>query len=310
MTVTKEIFMHPDFSKDFSYTFCEMLENIIDAEFDKGDETDFDFIDECADAINALRSGDNAQILPVISRKEFLKKIGFNSGRKFGILISACAAIAVIVLAGGQINAFENITVIQTLSSAVSELFNGEKQVETTASSTTATTTKKASDVVTTEKVLELIGIIVETDDSFKTEYYVGENFSADGIKVLGEYDNGEKRVIGDYIAKASEDFGSQAGYEKIEITAGGFSKNIEVRVIESVETKKLTSIYATFPDETDLTKIQVYAVYSNGDERELSADEYTVTHEENGSLFRKYITVTIEYEGCSCSFDVEKEEQ
>ncbi len=81
------------------------------------------------------------------------------------------------------------------------------------------------------------------------------------------------------------------------------------MRVIESVETKKLTSIYATFPDETDLTKMQVYAVYSNGDERELSADEYTVTREQNGSLFRKYITVTVEYEGCSCSFNVEKEE-
>lgn len=298
MTVTREILMHPDFITEFTYELCEMLEKIIDAEFEKGDETDFDFIDECADAINALRSGDNAQILPVISRRDFLKKIGLKTERRFGILISACAAAAIIILAGGQIKVSENITVLQALSGFVSELMNGEAQVETT-----------AHPVTTTEKASELINISIETDENFKTEYYVGEKFSAEGIKVFGEYDNGEKRIIKDYKVKASGDFGNRAGYEKIKITAGGFAKTVEVRIIENIETKKLTSIYAVFPDEINPESMQVFAVYSNGDERELSADEYTVTREQNGSLFKKYVTVTVEYEGCSCSFNVEKEE-
>lgn len=298
MTISKEILMHPDFITEFSYKLCKMLENIIDDEFEKGDETDFDFIDECADAINALRSGDNTQILPVISRRDFLKKIGLKTERRFGILISACAAAAIIILAGGQIKVSENITVLQALSGVVSELMNGEAQVETT-----------APPVTTTEKASELINISIETDENFKTEYYVGEKFRADGIKVFGEYDNGERKLVGDYSVKVPDDFGIKSGYEIIEISLAGFTETVRVRVIETVETKKLTSIYAVFPDEINPESMQVYAVYSNGDERELSADEYTVTREQNGSIFKKYVTVTVEYEGCSCSFNVEKEE-
>lgn len=298
MTISKEMLMHPDFITEFSYKLCKMLENIIDDEFEKGDETDFDFIDECADAINALRSGDNTQILPVISRREFLKKVGLKTERRFGILISACAAAAIIILAGGQIKVSENITVLQALSGIVSELFKDENHVKATQPETT------------TEKIRKLINISIETTDGFKTEYYVGEKFGAKGIKVFGEYDNGEKLLVNDYAVNVSDDFGKEAGYETVIISVGDFSSTLEVRIIESLETKKLTSIYAVFPDEINPESMQVFAVYSNGDERELSEDEYTVTREQNGSIFKKYVTVTVEYEGCSCSFNVEKEEQ
>lgn len=300
MTVTGEILMHPDFITEFTYKLCEMLEKIIDAEFEKGDETDFDFIDECADAINALRSGDNAQILPIISRRAFLKKVGLKSGHGFRAVVAACAAIAVITAFAAQFEIKENVTVVQVLSGMVSELFNSEKPADVPA----------VPEITTTQKTSELISISIETDENFKTEYNVGEKFRVDGIKVFGEYDNGERKLVGDYSVKVPDDFGIKSGYEIIEISLGGFTETVRVRVIETVETKKLTSIYATFPDETDLTKMQVYAVYSNGDERELSADEYTVTREQNGSIFKKYVTVTVEYEGCSCSFNVEKEEQ
>jgi len=55
MTVSREILMHPDFMADLADELCESLEALIDAEFEKGDEADFDFIDECANAINAIR---------------------------------------------------------------------------------------------------------------------------------------------------------------------------------------------------------------------------------------------------------------
>lgn len=300
MTVTKEILMQQDFITNLSDELCNMLENIIDAEFDKGDETDFDFIDECADAINALRSGNNAQILPIISRRAFLKKVGLKSGHGFRVVVAACAAIAVITALAVQFEIKENVTVVQVLYGMVSELFNSEKPADVPA----------VPEITTTQKTSELISISIETDENFKTEYDVGEKFRADGIKVFGEYDNGERKLINDYSVTVPDDFGKKPGYEIIEISLGGFTETVRVRVIETVETKKLTSIYAVFPDETDLTKMQVYAVYSNGDERELSADEYTVTREQIDSLFRKYVTVTVEYEGCSCSFNVEKEEQ
>lgn len=314
MTVSREILMHPDFMANLAEELCGMLEAIIDAEFDKGDDTDFDFIDECADAINAIRSGDDAQILPLVSRKDFLKKVGVKSERKFKVLVAAASAIAILFTAGTQIEVEENLSIVQALSGIVSEFFSDIKQVETTTQPATTTST------TTTEKSPELINISVETTPDFKTEYYVGEKFNDKGLKVFAEYDNGERMLvrIDDYTVEVSDRFGTEPKYETVKITAAGFTKTLEVRIIESLETKKLTSIYAIFPDDftftaddlnkIDLSEMQVYAVYSNGEERELTADEYTVETEIEKHLFEENAFVTVGYEECSCSFMVFKE--
>ncbi|MGN0573263.1 MAG: bacterial Ig-like domain-containing protein, partial [Acutalibacteraceae bacterium] len=57
-----------------------------------------------------------------------------------------------------------------------------------------------------------------------------------------------------------------------------------------------------------DLSEMQVYAVYSDGSERELTADEYSVETEREKTLFKENVTVTVSYEGCSCSFKVFEE--
>lgn len=317
MKVSREILMHPDFMENLADELCSMLEALIDAEFEKGDNTDFDFIDECADAINAIRSGDNAKILPLISRKDFLEKVGIKTEHKFKVLVAACAAIAILFTAGTQIEIEEDITIAQALSGIVSDFFTNEKQVEVTTQP--ATTTKKAI-VTTTEKTPSLINISVETTPEFKTEYYVGEKFSDKGLKVFGEYDNGERILVrlDDYIVDVSDSFGTEPKYETVRISVGDFSQTLEVRVIESIETKKLTSVYAVFPDDFDFTAknlnsidlsgMQVYAVYSNGDEAELTADEYTVETEIEKSLFKEEAFVTVSFEECSCSFMVYKE--
>lgn len=311
MTVSREILMHPDFMTNLADELCIMLEAIIDAEFDKGDDTDFDFIDECADAINAIRSGDESQILPLISRKDFLKKVGIKTESKFKIWIAACAAIAILFTAGTQIEVEENVSIVQALSGIVSDFFTNTKQVEelTTQPVTTAT-----------EKEASLINISVETTPKFKTEYYVGEKFSDNGLKVFGEYDNGEKRLvrIEDYTVEVSDTFGTQPKYETVKIIAAGFTQTLEVRIIESIETKKLNSVYAIFPEDftftakdlnnIDLSQMQVYAVYSNGDETELTANEYKLDIEIEKNFLKEEAFVTISYEGCSCSFMVFKE--
>lgn len=309
MTVSREILMHPDFMTNLADELCAMLEALIDAEFDKGDDTDFDFIDECADAINAIRSGDESQILPLISRKDFLKKVGIKTESKFKILIAACAAIAILFTAGTQIEVEENISIVKALSGIVSDFFTNEKQVEATTTQLAPTT------AATTEKEASLINISIETTPDFKTEYYVGEKFSNKGIKVFGEYDNGERMLvrIDDYAIEVSDSFGTQPKYETVKITVGSFTQTLEVRVVESNETKKLTSIYAIFPEDFDFTandlnninlsEMRVYAVYSNSDEAELSADEYTVETETERHLFEENAFVTVSYEGCSCSF-------
>lgn len=306
MTISREILMHPDFMTNLADELCTMLEAIIDAEFDKGDDTDFDFIDECADAINAIRSGDESQILPLISRKDFLKKVGIKTERKFKIWIAACAAIAILFTAGAQIEVEENVSIVQALSGIVSDFFTNTKQIEEVTTQPLTTTTEKES---------SLINISVETTPDFKTEYYVGEKFSDNGLKVFGEYDNGERRLVrvDDYTVEVPDSFGTEPKYETVKITVGDFTQTLEVRIIETVETKKLTSIYVVFPDDFDFTannlnnidlpEMQVYAVYSNGDETELSTDEYTVEKEIEKNLFEENAFVTVSYEGCSCSF-------
>ncbi len=307
ITVSKEILMHPDFMTNLADELCTMLEALIDAEFDKCDDTDFDFIDECADAINAIRSGDESQILPLISRKDFLKKVGIKTERRFKVLIAAAAAIAILFTAGTQIEVEENISIVQALSGIVSDFFTNEKQIE-------ATTTQRAT---ATEKTPKLINITVETTPEFKTEYYVGEKFINEGIRVFAEYDNGERILvrIDDYTVEVSDSFGTEPKYETVKIITAGFTQTLEVRIIESLETKKLTSIYAIFPDDfnftaedlnaVDLSEMQVYAVYSSGDEKALGFDEYTIEKEYKKSLFDKTLTVTVSFEGCSCSFTI-----
>lgn len=311
MTVSREILMHPDFITNLADELCTMLETIIDAEFEKGDDTDFDFIDECADAINAIRSGDESQILPLVSRKDFLKKVGVKTESKFKVLIAACAAIAILFTAGTQIEVEENVSIVQALSGIVSDFFTNTKQVEEITTQPVTTTT---------EKEASLINISVETTPDFKTEYYVGEKFSDKGLKVFGEYDNGEKQLvrINDYTVEVSDSFGTEPKYETVKITAAGFTQTLEVRIIESIETKKLNSVYAIFPEDftftakdlnnIDLSEMQVYAVYSDGSERELTAEEYTVETKHEKTLFDENVTVTVSYKGCSCSFRVFKE--
>ncbi len=313
MTMTKEILMHPDFLCDLADELCEMLEALIDAEFEKGDETDFDFIDECADAINAIRSGDGTQILPVISRKDFLKKVGIKTESKIKVLVAACAAVAVICTAGTQIEVKENVTIAQAFSGIVSNLFVKSFSKEET------TQPETASDAPQTEEAV-IVGISIETTADFKTEYIVGESFSSNGLKVFAEYSNGERKLVTakSFALRIPETFAERAGYETVVISAEGFEELLEVRVIDGIKTPKLNSVYALFPENftftakdlnnIDLSQMQVFAVYSNGEEKELTAEEYNVEIEIEKQLFKQKANITVSFESCSCSFTVFKE--
>lgn len=313
MTISKEILMHPDFTENLADKLCEMLEALIDAEFEKGDNTDFDLIDECADAINAIRSGDALQILPLISRRDFISKVSGSSHKAVKAAAAVCAAIALIIGTNAFLSKTNNINIFEEVAGFFNEIFTDEPvKIEITAPEETQTQAQTEAPIIT--------GISVETNDSFKDEYYVGEEFSTDGITVFAEYDNGERKVLkkSDYIVVVSSDFGETAKYETVTVHKGSFKEYLEVRIIDSISTKKLSSIYALFPedftftakdlDDINLDEMQVYAVYSSGDEAELSAGEYEVSIEKEKRLFEEYAAVTVTHKGCSCSFMVYKE--
>lgn len=326
ITVSKEILLHPDFTENLAEILCEMLEEIMDEAFEN-DEINFDFIDECAAVINAIRSGDTAHILPVISRKEFFEKLNIKTNGKFGIAAASVAAAILVLIAGMQIKTEENVSVISSLSGFVSEFFSKEKTFEETTTTPEKTTipqkekvTEKetVTDVITQENI-EIENISLETTPDFRTEYYVGEKFNNKGIKVFAEYTNGERKLIQskDYTVEVSKTFGTEAKYETVTIKANGFTERLTVRVIENTSTKKLNSIYAAFPDTFDFTaedlenfrcdSMQVYALYSDGSERELKKGEYVVSYEHTKKLFKETLNITVEYEDCFCTFAVSK---
>ncbi len=316
ITLNKEILMHPDFGSDFENELCLFLENLIDAEFEKGDDTDFDFIDECADAINAIRSGDISACLPVISRKDFMSKVSkISSGSKVKIAVAICAVFAIIFGANTVIKNTTDTDIINIATGFIGRFFSDEtKPIELTY---VPSTTQKENQTET--KAPAIIGISVKTDESFKNEYFAGETFSSKGLTVYAEYDNGEKLILrkGEYTVTVSSDFGKTAKYETVTVQAESFTETIEVRVIETVETKKLSSIYASFPEDFDFTAkdlnnikldgMEVYAVYSDESEKKLSQQEYTVEFADESTFFEKKTLVTVSYEGCSTSFIMTK---
>lgn len=312
ITLNKEILSHPDFMDNLADELCEYLEALIDAEFEKGDDCDFDFIDECADVINEIRSG-GADILPFISRREFFKKITGKTEGRYKAVIAACAAIAVIFGFGVAFEKTESTSFVRELSGYISELFGIENTLEKP--TLPKPQPPQTTEAQTTQSEAVITDIEIQTTSGFKSEYSVGEEFSSEGINVFAEYDNGERKLLtaDEYSVEVAFGFASQAKYETVTVRAYGFEKTLEVRVIETLETKKLTSVYALFTedfdftaedlDRIDLSAMQVYAVYSDSSEKELSAEEYTVEFEDESTIFKKQTLVTVSFEGCSCSF-------
>lgn len=316
ITVNKEILLHPDFYEGFEKDICDMLEALMDAELEKED-ADFDFIDECADVINAVRFGDFNSVLPVISRRDFINKVSSASGGKFKKIAAVCAAVAMVIGINAYVEKTVNYNIIGEITSYLSGLLNNEPS---TVPAETTTAPETTTEAVTTALPQVITKLEIETDERFKTEYTVGESFDKTGLAVYAVYNNRNSHKLGEneYEIIVSPDFAENEGYETVTVRYAGFEKRIEVRILVGKETPKLTSIYALFPEDFDFTTsdidninldtMQVYAVYSDGSETELTADEYTLDIEIEKNLIKEEAFVTISYEGCSCSFMVFKE--
>ena len=324
VTVNKDVLLHPDFSQNLNEILCNYLNALIDEELEKED-ADFDFIDECADAINSIRNGFVDAVIPVISRKDFMAKLGIRTVRFSKAFAAVIAAALMLVAANGIIASATDYNIIEEVSKKIVELFTQEEESpEPTTQPVTTTTappvTQEPSTEESTTAVREVETITVEFSSHFKKEYNVGEIFSPDGIQVFLIYDDGSREKIErkDYSLKVPSDFGKTAGYETVTVTCKDFETDFKVRVLNTKETALLTSVYAIFPSEyefksddlenIDLSRMKVFAVYSDESEKELTADEYTVNLEDISTLFEKKVIVTVTYKTVSCSFTVFKE--
>ncbi len=311
ITVNKEIFTHSDFCKEFENGITEMLEELIDAEFAKED-ADFDFIDECADVINAIRCGDFSAVMPVISRKDFIEKV---SGTSKGIIkkvTAVCAAVAIAIGINAYVRNAENNTIIGEIANYLAGLFGEEPSTLPPETTTEISTTEPS----TTEPAV-VTELAVEFGENFRTEYTVGESFDKTGLEVYAVYNTRSSEKLGEdeYEITVSPDFAKTEGYETVTVKYAGFEEKIELRILVGKKTPKLTSVYAIFPEDYDFTSpdidnisldmMQVYAVYSDDSEKELDKGEYTVDYEYSRSWFEESVYVTVRYRECSCSFTV-----
>lgn len=315
VTVNREVFLHPDFRQDITETLCDYLNSLIDAELEK-EEADFDFIDECASAINYIREGFVDAVIPVISRKEFLAKLGIGTVKVSKAFAVAIAAAIMLVAGNSAIAAATDYNIIEEVVQKITEIISKTEE-ETTLPPVTE---KETTQAPTTERQKKEESIAVEFGESFKTEYNVGEAFDSQGIKIYLIYDDGSKKELEARSCKitASPSFGKAAGYETVTVSYGSFEQSFKVRVLNTESTPLLTSIYGIFPEgydftakdlgNIDLSFMQVYAVYSDGKEKKISPDEYAVDIADISTLFEKKVLVTVSFEGCSCSFNVFKE--
>ncbi len=323
--IRKEHFLHPDFTENFKSLMCEYLNSLIDEELLKED-ANFDFIDECANAINAIREDFEGTVLPLISERTFMKNAGFAKKNSFiRVVVAACAVVVAVIALNTTVEKTTDINLIKSASDWVQSLFTHEmtteKPEETTTEKQSEVTTQKAETETSSQQAVPLAEKIeLEFSDSFKQEYTVGESLNLNGLTVTISYsdENLKKLPRSQYEISVSPDFGTKAGYETVTVRYGSLEESFTVRVINAENTSLLSSVYAIFPDtftftSSDLTKIdlkdmQVFAVYSDGKEKELSDNEYEVTFENLSDETEEKVMVAVTYKTTSCSFMIFKE--
>lgn len=264
------------------------LNALIDDELEK-ENPDFDFIDDCIDAIDSIRNSERPAEL-LLSKKDFLNKVSGKKNYKPFIGFVAAAAAVAVVLGGTQIRQNEQIKTM------VSELKN-----QLPFFNTVELTTQRS-----------IISIKCTFTDEFKDEYVEGEPFDRSGIGVTAEYSDGttENIPLTECSVDYDEGFGKNVGYETVTVEYMGLRTEFRVRILFDENSVLLNSIYAGFPEDVEISKenldkLQVYAVYSDGSERELEADKYKITVE---SADETTDIVTIDYKNCSVTFAINRE--
>ena len=203
--------------KDFNEEAIGLLKLLVDREFEKSDdEIDFDFIDECSNAIVEITvNSDNGSniVFPILTSKRFLSKmgaIGWNSISKGARIIMVAAVIfATTVTANAAVGTVTGNTIFESIISTFTGDDDGEEtttpsqrleyevvdddienpkdegEIEETKAHNTpdATTTTLGYKAVFTPKDKELRAIEKKDKDSSTTR-------SADGSKEFAPYDD------------------------------------------------------------------------------------------------------------------------
>ena len=312
------------------------LEEIIEEELSKDiEEMNAELIDDCCLAIENMQNAfDGGKIEEYIAIKDVERIINQHNRKLRSIYIGAvaCAAVAVLcaitsVKLTGQneqsslkLNGFLNdvfnineetltnteTTVTEQTTQAVTNEATTFINNETTAEISQATEGHISEEVTQpslTKPVPHIYKIVACPPPGFRAEFSDVSKIDLSEFLVRIHYsDNTAKNVS---IDECQVEIGKpdKNGKTKITITYKYFDTSIFVNICSEEEKNPVTlnSIYGTFNGGYNVESMKVFAVYSDGTEKEIPEGKYIVTREYLEDF--EADVVIVEYSGCSFQF-------
>ena len=251
LVINKSILNEIYDDKSFKNEVSELINSLIDSELLK-EEPDFDFIDECADALIEVQTGNYSAVIPFIAKNKFE-----NDEKKRKVMSIFIAAAVVISLSISAVAVGH--TVEKKIEEHKAEKTASQTTVQTTTASTTACETSAPTSTTAAEEISEVkaVNLDLKFSSDFKSEYKPGEELEFDGITVIAGFSDGTSRKIDINECKIikSEDFGKNICNEKITVEYGGVSDSFTVSVYEEFTGFEITR-YTGFDKSTEVPEI------------------------------------------------------
>lgn len=338
MKIAIEEFLKKDNINDTSFysSLIAELEEIIEEELSKDiEEMNAELIDDCCLAIENLQNalnGEATEKFEAFSGAERIFKQYNRKHRNVYVASVACAAVAVLctIIAVKLTNQSSQGSL--KLNSFLNDVFNITEQTVTNPEATqteqtTEITTSEATTFINNETTLSnhqategytleditqpsitkpvphIYKIVACPPPGFRSEFSDVSKIDLDGFLVRVYYsDNTAKNVS---IDECDYEIGKpdKSGKTKITITYKYFDTSIYVNIRSEEEKNPLTlnSIYGTFDDSYNVESMRVFAIYSDGTEKEIPEGKYTVKREYSEDFEAELVIV--EYNGCRFQF-------
>lgn len=312
------------------------LEEIIEEELSKDiEEMNAELIDDCCVAIENIQNvlnGEKTEKYEAFLGVERIIKQHNKKLKSVYVASAACAAVAVLCAITSVKLTNQNAQGSLKPNSFLDDIFNiyehsvtnpetTEKEQTTKAQADEPTTfinNEKTTDVsLTTENhVTEVItppGVTKPIPDvckirailppGFRTEYTDVSKINLSQVKVKVSYSDSNEKIVS--IDECDVEIGKpdKNGRTKITITYDFMYTSVYVNVRSEKEKNPVTlnSIYGNFNGGYNIYTMRVYAVYSDGTEKEIPEGEYTVSMVYSED-FDEDVAI-VEYGGCSFQF-------
>lgn len=298
------------------------LNDIMEAELCKSyEETDAEIIDDCCKAIESiynLRNDNTATKSDLININTVIKKYNLKKKRNtvIGMVCAAVVAFAVgvttftasteITADGERIKAaLGKIDDIFSVDKPTTQLYEEHSSEVTQIESSEDTQSSYTQPISTTSVSLEIEGINIIIPPDFTGTLTSVEDIFSKGLYISVNYTNGknEKIPVSDDMCEICEK--QQDGLTEIKINYKGFTTSFYVTVIpeEKLNPIVINSIYGTFENGYNTEEMRVFAVLSDGSEKEIPLNQCTITTEQENFDGEELIIVTVEYQNCSFQF-------